>query len=60
MEDSWAAPAKKRKPGNNFNYKLPFTANCNFKQVENNENTWMYKPKFIQKQVGIEIKYNLN
>ena len=27
--------------------------------VEDNENTWMYKPKFVQKQVGIDIKYKL-
>ena len=40
VEDSWSAPARKRKPGNNkHNYRKPFQPNRIFEDVETYLNT---------------------
>ena len=52
VEDSWSAPARKRKPGNNkHNYRKPFQPNRTFEDVETYLNMWTYKPSFKKKQV---------
>lgn len=57
LEDSWGTTAKKRKPGNNkWNYRKPQKVNCNFNQVEKRKITWMYNAKFLDEQVGTELK----
>ena len=53
IEDSWSAPARKLKPGNNkYNYRKPFKPDSTFKDVKTYLNTWTYKSSFIKKQVS--------
>ena len=50
IEDKWGTTAQKNKRGNNkFSYRKPFETNSTFKEVEQSQNTWMYKPEFLKK-----------
>ena len=56
LEDSWTVAAGKKKRGNNkFNYRMSQKVDCNFNQVQNRKNTWMYNTKFLEEQVCADV-----